>query len=211
VALITEHPNTGRRLRDSISRASDLVVVADVPNIRGAVAQTFSLRPRVFVVEVVEDALVALDALRRANDVDPLGRPVVLLFATRSTASLPQALAGGVHGLVLAGDSTTLIADAVRLVVAGYRVVPPQLRQWAQDYRESNPADRSHRATVDRLTRRERDVLLLVAEGMTNAEISVRLRLSENTVKSHLQRILEKLGLRNRAAVVVFAHDFDLV
>jgi DNA-binding NarL/FixJ family response regulator len=202
---------TTRYVRASLEPAADMAVVADVPDARGAVDQVLAFYPDVLLVEVVDDAVDALELTRLVAASSHPSPPAVLLMADEVEDSLVRGLWRGARGLLPRQADPDLLVHAVRLVAAGYLVVPPPmrdcaLRNWAPGCLQGGPAH----AVLDRLTPRELDVLGLVACGHSNAEISSRLRLSESTVKSYLQRILDKLDLRNRVGIVILAHETGL-
>ena len=123
-----------------------------------------------------------------------------------------EALRAGAGGFMLKDAPPGQLAEAVRTVAVGDSLLAPAVtRRLVERYVRRPPPDAAARETFGELTDRELEVLKLVARGLSNAEIAERLFLSEATVKTHLTRILRKLGLRDRVQAVVLAYESGLV
>jgi DNA-binding NarL/FixJ family response regulator len=122
-----------------------------------------------------------------------------------------HALKAGASGFLLKDASRERLTSAVRAAAAGETLLAPAItRRLIEDFCRG-PAPGAAASTAGRLSERELDVVLLVAQGLSNAEIAARLHLSEATVKSHIARILAKLDLRDRVQVAVFAYESGIV
>jgi DNA-binding NarL/FixJ family response regulator len=122
-----------------------------------------------------------------------------------------EALRAGASGFLLKDVRSAQLTEAIRTVAAGEALLAPSItRRLIEDYvrRRPGPADR---AVLDRLTEREIDVLRLVAGGLSNAEIAEQLVIEHSTVKTHVNRILAKLDVRDRTQAVVFAYESGLI
>lgn len=210
--MVAHTPATSRYVRAVLDSTTDLAVVADVPDYRGAVEQVFAFRPDVLVVEAIDNAVDAFEVTRlvvaRSH---PRPLPVLLLSDTEWD-DLVRALFRGARGVVVGRDNEELLIDAVRMVANGYLVVPESLRVGALEVSaQQRFAGQPDPSALDRLTPRELDVVKLVASGCSNAEISSALQLSGSTVKSYVQRVLDKLGVRNRVGVVILAYRAGLL
>jgi DNA-binding NarL/FixJ family response regulator len=185
-----------------VGEASDGVEVVEV------VART---RPDVVLMDVRMPRCDGIEAARRvlAGGAD-VG--VVVLTTFDEDASLADALAAGVSGFLLKTAPPEQLLHAVRTVAAGNGLLDPAvtLRVIAASARSPRPDGRAA-ALLETLTARETEVLRLVAEGLTNAEIAARLFLGEATVKTYLSRMLTKLDLRDRVQAVAFAFRSGLV
>jgi DNA-binding NarL/FixJ family response regulator len=122
-------------------------------------------------------------------------------------------LRAGASGFLLKDTLAADLVSAIRVVVAGDAVVAPSAtRRLIERFVESTPEpDRARARSLEALTEREREVLTLVARGLTNAEIAGQLYLSEGTVKTHVSRLLGKLSLRDRVQAVMLAYETGLV
>lgn len=155
------------------------------------------------------------DTIRRIAASAALTRPPILLVVAEPFAELMSAMWLGARGIVLSSATDRELADCAALVARRCTVVPEQVLNEARlPYGRRLPdwtsPHHDPRAALDRLSRRELEVLKLVGSGRNNAEIAERLWLSRNTVRSHVQRLMRKLGLRNRLCLIIFAHELGL-
>jgi len=186
----------------------------------GAEAVTLArrTRPDVVLMDVrmpVLDGLAATRELLQASRGEPAPR-VLMLTTFDLDEYVYEALRAGASGFLLKDAPAAELVHAVRVVAAGDALLAPSVtRRLIADF-ASRPRSRSQRqrdlqAAAARLTPREAEVLTLIARGMSNAEISASLVIAEQTTKTHVGRILMKLGLRDRAQAVVFAYESGLV
>jgi DNA-binding NarL/FixJ family response regulator len=189
----------------------DIEVIGEAVNGAEAVSRAAALRPDVILMDVRMPVLDGLQATRQINAmIDP---PKVLVLTTFDLDDyVYQALRWGASGFLLKDASAEELANAVRVVAAGDALLAPGVtkRLIAEFARLGAPRGPSRRQLED-LTERETEVLALVARGMSNAEIAGRLVVAEQTIKTHVSRILMKLGLRDRTQAVVLAYETGLV
>jgi DNA-binding NarL/FixJ family response regulator len=200
----------------------DIEVVGEAVDGRDAVDKAAELDPDVVLMEVRMPVLNGLEATRlivggddgpRAPAADAPGRPSVLVVTTFDLDEyVYEALRAGASGFVLKDASAQALAEAVRVVAAGDALLSPSVtrRLLAEFARLGAPGGPS-RFQVEQLTRRETEVLTLVARGLSNSEIANHLVVAEQTVKTHVSRILAKLGLRDRTQAAVLAYETGLV
>ena len=188
----------------------DIEVIGEAVNGREAITQAADLRPDVILMDVRMPVLDGLQATRQITALtDP---PKVLVLTTFDLDDyVYEALRSGASGFLLKDASANELADAVRLVAAGDAMLAPGVtrRLIAEFARMGAPRGPNRR--LEGLTERESEVLALVARGLSNAEIAERLFVAEQTVKTHVSRILMKLGLRDRTQAVVLAYETGLV
>ena len=189
----------------------DIEVIGEAVNGAEAVSRAAALRPDVILMDVRMPVLDGLQATRQITAMtDP---PRVLVLTTFDLDDyVYQALRWGASGFLLKDASAEELANAVRVVAAGDALLAPGVtrRLIAEFARLGAPRGPSRRQ-LDDLTERETEVLALVARGMSNAEIAGRLVVAEQTIKTHVSRILMKLGLRDRTQAVVLAYETGLV
>jgi DNA-binding NarL/FixJ family response regulator len=139
--------------------------------------------------------------------------PKVLILTTFDLDEyVYQALRAGASGFLLKDASAAQLAEAVRVVAAGDALLAPSVtRRLIGEFARLGAPKGPSRGRVDQLTQRETEVLALVAQGLSNGEIAEHLVVAEQTVKTHVSRMLTKLGLRDRAQAVVFAYETGLV
>jgi DNA-binding NarL/FixJ family response regulator len=189
----------------------DIEVVGEAVNGQEAVTRAAELRPDVILMDVRMPVLDGLQATRQITAAD--GAPKVLVLTTFDLDDyVYEALRSGASGFLLKDASAGELAEAVRVVAAGDALLAPGVtrRLIAEFARQGAPraASRKH---LDGLTDRETEVLGLVARGMSNGEIAAHLVVADQTVKTHVSRVLMKLALRDRAQAVVFAYECGLV
>ncbi|MPQ99872.1 response regulator [Modestobacter sp. I12A-02628] len=187
----------------------DLQVVGEAVDGLDAVDAVARLRPDVVLMDVRMPRLDGLAALSRIVTSDSAAR-VVMLTTFDLDEYVFQALRGGACGFLLKDAPPEDMVSAVRLVAAGEALLAPSVtrRVITEFARTAVPADPD--ARHGRLTPRELDVLRLVARGLTNDEVAAELYVSRTTVKTHVARVLAKLGLRDRVQAVVYAHEHGL-
>jgi len=179
-----------------------------------AVRQSRQLDPDVVLMDVRMPVMDGLEAARQilAAAADP-GRPRVLMLTTFDLDEyVYEALRAGASGFVLKDATTAELIHAVTVVAAGEALLAPSVtRRLITDFTRKPPAVPAVPVALDVLTSRETEVLLLIAQGMSNTQISDTLCIAGETTRTHIKRILSKLGLRDRAQAVVIAYETGLV
>jgi DNA-binding NarL/FixJ family response regulator len=221
VLLVDDQELMRMAFRMVIESQADLRVAGEAANGLQAVAQVEALQPDVVLMDVRMPDLDGVEATRRIVGSGNNAR-VIILTTFDLDEYVYAALRAGASGFLLKDAQPADLLTAIRAVSSGDAVVAPSItRRLLDTYAHrlgsagnGDPADRlapAQREQLEQLTAREREVLLLVARSMSNAEIAERLVLSEATVKSHVGRILAKLYLRDRVQIVVFAYESGLV
>jgi len=197
-----------------LNREPDIEVVAEAADGAQAVAAVTRTRPDVALLDVRMPVMDGLQATRRILAAP--GAPRVLMLTTFDADEyVYEALRGGASGFLLKDIRSGQLVEAVRTVAAGQSLLSPTItRRLIERFilvGPATPASARQSRELGELTPREREVLLLIAEGLSNAEIANRLYLSEATVKTHVNRMLTKLGLRDRVQAVVLAYETSLI
>ncbi|MFD9820222.1 response regulator [Streptomyces violascens] len=209
-----------------------VVVADDQELVRSGFALILDVQPDIEVVAEVGDGIQAVDAVRRlAPDVALLDirmphldgieacRAIsaasacrtVMLTTFDSDEYVYEALHAGASGFLLKDVRRDDLVHAVRVVAAGEALLAPSVaRRLIAEY-TSRPAAPASSARLDALTARERETLLLLGRGLSNAEIAAELTVSEHTVKTHVGHVLAKLGLRDRVQAVICAYETGLI
>ncbi|MCU7723374.1 response regulator transcription factor [Actinoplanes sp. KI2] len=186
----------------------DMLVVGDAADGEAAVARSRALGPDVVLMDIRMPVMDGLEATRRLA-----GGPKVLILTTFDLDDyVYEALRAGASGFLLKDAPAADLINAVRVVAAGEALLAPSVtRRLIAEFAARTHGDRPRPAALNALTPRETDVLRLIARGLSNQEIAAELVVAEQTVKSHVGRILAKFDLRDRAQAVVFAYETGLV
>jgi DNA-binding NarL/FixJ family response regulator len=189
----------------------DIEVIGEAVNGQEAVTQAASLHPDVILMDVRMPVLDGLQATRQITAMDD--PPKILVLTTFDLDDyVYEALRSGASGFLLKDASARELAEAVRLVAAGDALLAPGVtRRLIAEFARMGAPRAPSRKQLEGLTERESEVLALVARGMSNGEIADHLVVAEQTVKTHVSRILMKLGLRDRTQAVVLAYESGLV
>jgi DNA-binding NarL/FixJ family response regulator len=182
----------------------DIAVVATAADGRAAVQACAEHRPDVVLMDVRMPVMDGIEATRRIS----ADTRVIVLTTFDLDSYVYDSLIAGASGFLLKDVRAEQLFDAVRVVAAGEALLAPSVtKRLIGEFARRRP--RPH--ALDELTPREVDVLRELAEGLTNAEIAARLVVSEETVKTHVSRVLMKLGLRDRTQAVITAYETGLV
>jgi DNA-binding NarL/FixJ family response regulator len=190
----------------------DIEVVGEASDGAGAVTLARKLRPDVILMDIRMPGLDGLEATRQiAADPDLADVRIVILTTFRLDEYLFDALRFGASGFLLKDTEPADLATAVRVVANGDSLISPSMTrrlvaEFASRAKEPRPT-----AKLDVITQREREVMTLVADGLTNEEIAQKLYMSPATARTHVSRAMTKLGVRDRAQLVVLAYETGLV
>jgi DNA-binding NarL/FixJ family response regulator len=200
-------------LRKIVDTEPDMAVVAEAADGLEAVDAARASRPDVAVLDIRMPRLDGIEATRRV--VAALGDDVRVLMLT--TFGLDDyvfdALRAGASGFMLKDAPPEELLDAIRVVAGGAALLAPAVTRAvvAEFARRSPGSDAERSPRLDELTEREREVLVLLTRGRSNAEIAQDLVVSDATVKTHVAHVLMKLGVRDRVQAVIFAYESGLV
>jgi DNA-binding NarL/FixJ family response regulator len=186
-------------------------IAGEADNGRDALVQTRALRPDVVLMDI---RMPGLDGIAATREILAEGLPsrVLVLTTFDEDKIVYDAMKAGASGFLLKTAPPAKLADAVRTVAAGEALLAPTItRRLIEEYVRRPPPGETVPGRLDELTEREREVLQLIARGMSNAEIAGALFVSDATVKTHINHLLQKLHLRDRVQAVVLAYETGLV
>lgn len=202
VLIVAENPFARAGLAALLSERGDLTIVGQTASDPGLANLVDLYRPDVIVFEAAYET-EGLELLR--SELKDLAIPLAVLVADDTRAA--DALSAGARGVVLNTASASVLSAAVAALAQGLMVISPELRP------NLNPAPEAalDSSPLDVLTTREQEVLRLLAEGLANKQIAVRLNISEHTVKFHVNAIMGKLGVQSRTEAVVRATRMGMI
>ena len=212
VLLADDDELTRTGLRLIIESDRDLTVVGEAGDGQEAVHLARALRPDVVLMDIRMPAVDGLEATRRIVEGAGEGPRVLILTTFELDEYVFGALRAGASGFLLKRSSPEVLIEGIKVVAAGDGLLAPSVtRRLIQEFARQPGAAAPPPAPLGTLTQREREVLTLIGGGLSNGEIAARLYISQATVKTHVKRILMKLGLRDRIQAVVLAYEAGLV
>jgi DNA-binding NarL/FixJ family response regulator len=209
VLVVDDQPLVRSGFRMILDERDDLELVGEAADGEQGIALARELDPDVILMDVRMPNLDGVEATRRLVEAGTRARILVL-----TTFDLDEyvyaAVRSGASGFLLKDVEPTELVDAIRVVAAGNSLFGPAATQRLVERFAGTPEPLNEGA-LERLTEREREILRLLAGGLSNAELAEKLFLSETTVKTHVSAVLRKLGVRDRVQAVIAAYDAGLV
>jgi DNA-binding NarL/FixJ family response regulator len=212
VVLVDDQPLIRTGIRALLDAEDDITVVAEGANGLEAVALAGEHRPDIVLMDVQMPEMDGIEATRLiVADEELAGVHVVMLTNYGLDEYVFNALRAGAAGFLVKDTEPADLLQALRVTVRGDALLSPSVTRRLISEFVARPADVLPSAELDLLTNREREVVALVAHGLSNDEIADRMVLSPMTAKTHVSRAMTKLGARDRAQLVVFAYQEGLV
>ena len=212
VAIADDQPLVRAGFATMVSYADDLELVGEADNGAEAVDVARRVRPDVLLMDIRMPGLDGLEATRRiTGDPELVGTRVIMLTTFDLDDYVYEALRSGASGFLLKDARPEDILNAVRVVAAGDALLAPSVTRRLIERFAAQPAATPPPSALAHLTQRESEVLALVAQGLSNAEIANRLYISLFTAKTHVSRVLSKLHARDRAQLVMLAYETGVV
>lgn len=212
VLIVDDEPLVRSGVRMILESEPDIEVAGEAANGSEALAQAHALTPDVVILDIRMPGLDGIETTRRLlqRQHDP---PRILILTTFDLDEyVYQAMKAGASGFILKNVPPAKLVDAVRTVADGDALLAPAIiRRMIERFVQRAPTATGRPAALVELTERELGVLRLIARGLSNGEIANSLFLSEATVKSHVNRILSKLNLRDRTQATVLAYETGLI
>jgi len=198
VLIVDDHAVVRMGLKAILGLEKDIEVVGEAEDGREGVSKALELKPNIILMDIYMPGATGLEALAAIREKLPSAR-VLLMTVSDREQDLFTALRYGAQGYILKGASIRDISSSVRTIAAGGVILSPDLAVYlVAEFRKTHSDEHS-------LTDREQEILQMIGEGLTNAEIAARLFIGETTVRTHLQRLLYKLQLKNRAEAIAYS------
>jgi DNA-binding NarL/FixJ family response regulator len=217
VMVVDDQPMVRAGIKMLLKPEEDITVTAEAVDGEDALIQARAQRPDVILMDVRmpgTDGVAATRTLVEENLASQSGQPIKIIILTTYDVdqAVYDALRAGASGFLLKHAAIAEIAAAIRAVVGGGAWLDPTITRRLIDQINTGPnQDTSKKALIDQLTPREREVLILMAQGVPNADVAEQLRISEATVRSHLARVMTKLCVREKSQAVIAAYQTGLV
>jgi DNA-binding NarL/FixJ family response regulator len=213
IVVVDDQEVVRRGFAELLRTQPDFTVAGTASDGVEAVRICRDLRPDVIVMDVRMPSMDGIEATRQIVGREPDGPRILILTTFDLDEYVYDALRAGASGFLLKDVTAERLFDAVRVVAAGDALLAPTvtrrlIREFALQHRTAHAPPP---AALSTLTARETEVLHLIAAGLSNVEIAARLVVTEETVKTHVSRVLSKLGLRDRTQAVVTAYESGLV
>ena len=200
ILIVDDHAIVRSGLHSILSGEDGIRIIGEAADGNEAIAKAAALQPDVVLLDILMPRCTGLEALPVIREKAPAAR-VLMLTVSAEEKDLFTALKFGAQGYLLKGSGIGDVVSAIKRVASGEVILSPQMAgSLVSEFRQRQ----SNKEDID-LSPREMEVLKLVGDGLTNAEIAEKLFLGESTVRTYLSRLLDKLQLRNRAAAVAFA------
>ena len=204
--IVDDHPVTRDGLRSALELNDEVTIVGEAASGEEAVERVAETQPDIVFMDVRMAGMGGIEATRKIREATPSTR-VILFTVDESRSSISDAIQAGVSGYLLKDSSADELVDAARKAMEGKAVIHPQLtRAFIEEVQLTDD-----RPDAKPLSRREKEILQKVAFGATTREVAMDLGISPHTVKTHLERIFEKLGANDRAQAVAIAIRSGLV
>ena len=213
VAVADDQPLVRTGISTMVGHAPDLEMVGEAANGAEAIELARRQCPDVLLMDIRMPVLDGIEATRRIVSDEQTSRVRVLMLTTFDLDEyVYSALRAGASGFLLKDAPPEDLLDAVRVVAAGEALLAPSVtRRLIDEFARRPQTDRPTPAALDVLTERELEVLVLVAHGLSNAEIAQQLYVSPATAKTHVSRVMMKLHARDRARLVMLAYETGLI
>lgn len=213
VLLVDDQALVRTGFRVLLDIEDDIIVVGEAADGADAIAQARAKRPDVVLMDIRMPVLDGIEATKQVTQTRGLEQVRVLILTTYDTdENVFDALQAGASGFLLKDAGPAELLHGIRVVAAGEALLAPRItRRLISRFTVSRRAERAAEDRLAVLTQREKEVVALVGEGRSNSEIAAALTLSPATARTHVSRAMTKLGARDRAQLVVVAHQTGLV
>jgi DNA-binding NarL/FixJ family response regulator len=208
ILIADDHPLFRFGMRTLLTALPDFTVVGEAVTGEEAIRMTNELRPDLVLMDINMPGLNGIEATAHIREQQP--HTAILMVTMLDDESVFAGMRAGARGYLLKGAEPTETLRAIRAVASGEAIFSPGVAQRLLDYFAHPPATPAQQTAFDELSAREREVLTLIAQGLTNAGIAERLVLSPKTVRNYISEIFSKLQVANRVQAILRAREAGL-
>lgn len=208
ILLVDDHPMMRRGLRDLLAMEDDMNPVGEAGNGPEAIRMALELEPDLILLDLNMPGMDGLETLRQMRDQEVDAR-IIMFTVSDDHSDVLQALRQGADGYLLKDMDPDALVEHVRLAAGGKLALSPELTMVLAEAIRERPKTPSQVQAAN-LTKREKDVLKLITKGLSNKMIARRLDIAEGTVKVHVKRLLNKLGMRSRTEAAVWVVENNI-
>ncbi len=207
VLVVDDQPLLRAGFSMILKTETDLQIVAEAANGLAAIAECKNHRPDIVLMDIRMPEMDGLEATRQILEL-PDAPAVIILTTFDLDEYVYDALRAGASGFLLKDAPAEELINAIRVVASGQALLAPSVtKRMIDKFADQNPADTEPATWLEELTERELEVLQLMATGLSNSEVAAELNLGETTIKTHVSRVLSKLGARDRVQAVIAAFE----
>ncbi|HEY8562489.1 MAG TPA: response regulator transcription factor [Pyrinomonadaceae bacterium] len=211
IVLADDHELVRESIASMLRQVPSFKIVSQCKNGRQLIKAVERLHPNVVVVDISMSELNGIDAARQIRKISPQTRIIALSIHTEE-AFIRDMLESGVSGYVVKSGAAKDLVEAIQFGSRGKVYLSPEIAETAAKIQHGESRDKGHAEPSGRsLTQREREILQLIAEGCSSAEIAEKLNISETTVKTHRNHLMDKLGVRDVAGLTRYAIRLKLI
>jgi two-component system nitrate/nitrite response regulator NarL len=207
ILLVDDHPMMRRGLRDLLELESDLEVVGEAGNGEDAIRLALQIEPDLILMDLNMPGIDGLETTRRMRDA-AIDARIIMLTVSDEQSHVLEALRNGADGYLLKDMDAEQLIEQIRIAATGRMALSPELTQVLAEAIRVRPKP-TGQVLFSNLTKREKEVLRLIAKGQSNKMIARKLGITEGTVKVHVKNLLHKLGLRSRVEAAVWALEHE--
>jgi DNA-binding NarL/FixJ family response regulator len=212
IAIADDHPIFRRGLRTLLEAEPGFTVIGEASDGTEVLELVRKVQPDVLLLDLAMPRLSGLEALRELSNSGPHHTLIVILTVAIEKRQIIESLQLGARGIVLKDAAAQLLITALHTVIGGQHwVCREAVTHMVQYLRRLSPPEAARGEQARNLTRREREILSAIVAGLTNREIAEKLTISEDTVKHHLSRIFDKVGVSRRLELAMFAVNHGLI
>lgn len=209
IVLIDDHPLLRRGIRQLIDMEDDMEVVAEASTARDGIRHAIALEPDLILLDLNMPEMTGIEALRTLRE-KGVGSRIIIFTVSDSETDVVAALRAGADGYLLKDMEPLDMVTELRQAALGKLVISSRLTSLLAEALRAQSQPQPERPDAGSLTSREKDILILIADGLSNKMIGKRLDISDGTVKVHVKHLLKKLHLRSRVEVAVWAVEEGL-